>query len=145
MTQFTTPARPRRKVTAAWLAALFGVLGIHWWYMGRRHAWAVTLFGVLMLALSRFYPLWWDSPPFLILIIPITAGFIESLIFALKPDAWFDARYNPGLGEVNHTGWSAVFVAIFSTFVGSMALMFGIALIVLHVYTAMGWLEGLNL
>lgn len=145
MTQFTTPARPRGKVAAAWLAALFGVLGLHWWYLGRRYAWAATAFGALMLVSARLYPVWWDSPPFLMLIVPITAGFVESLVLALKTDVWFDRRYNPGLGEVNQTGWGAVLVAIFSTFVGGVALTFGIALIVLHVYTAMGWLDGLVL
>jgi len=144
-----TPARGapgrgplRSKLVAAWLASLFGVLGIHWWYLGRRRAWMVTLFGALMLAISHLYPVWWDSVPFLVLIVPITAGFIESLVFALKPDAWFDARYNPGAGQVNTSGWGVVIAAIFSTLFGAMALMFGIALIVLHVYVAMGWLDG---
>nr|WP_237173614.1 hypothetical protein [Paracandidimonas lactea] len=127
------------------MAALFGVFSLHWWYLGRRHAWAATLAGALMLVFSRFYPVWWDSPPFLLLIIPISAGFIESLVLALKPDEWFDARYNPGSARHNRTGWDAVLVAIFSTFVGAMVLMFGIALIVIHAYTEMGWLEGLKL
>ncbi|TEA77573.1 hypothetical protein ERE07_14370 [Allopusillimonas ginsengisoli] len=127
---------------AAWLASLLGLFGAHWWYLGRRGAWAVTLFGVLMLAIAHLYPVWWDNPPFLVLIIPITAGFIESLILALKPDAWFDARYNPGSGQQTQTGWNAVLAAIFATFVGAMVLMFGIALIVMHVYTALGWLDG---
>ncbi|NYT35644.1 TM2 domain-containing protein [Allopusillimonas soli] len=139
----TSPSYHRSKVAAAWLASLFGVIGAHWWYLGRPRAWAITAFGVLMLALSRLYPVWWDSPPFLILIIPITAGFIESLVFALKTDEWFDARYNPRSGRCNQTGWSAVFAAIFSTLVGAAVLTFGIALIVLHVYKALGWLDGL--
>lgn len=130
------------KVSAAWLASIFGLFGAHWWYLRRRGAWMVTLFAVLMIALTQFYPVWWDSPPFLILVVPITAGFIESLIFALKPDAWFDAKYNQESGSHTRTGWNAVYAAIFSTLVGAMVLMFAIALIVLHVYTAMGWLEG---
>ncbi len=132
----------RSKAAAAWLASLFGLFGAHWWYLGRRGAWAVTLFGVLMLALAQLYPVWWDSVPFLVLIIPITAGFIESLVLALKPDPWFDARYNRGSGQQTRTGWNAVLAAIFATFVGAMVLMFGIALIVMHVYTALGWLDG---
>lgn len=142
MKQFNTPVRHRSKVVAAWLAFLLGVVGAHWWYMGRRGAWLLTAFALAMLALTRLYPVWWDSPPFLILIVPITAGFIEALVFALMADEKFDAKYNPGSGIVTRTGWNAVIAAIVTTFVGGSVLMFGIALIVVHVYTAMGWLDG---
>src|SRR5690606_23297011 len=134
--------RHRSKIIVALLAAVLGVFGAHWWYLGRRFAWLVTLVPVLLLASAWFYPVWWDSPPFLLLIIPITAGFIESLVFALKPDEWFDARYNPGSERTTRTGWGPVIIAIFSTLAGSSVLLFGIALIVMHVYRALGWLDG---
>ncbi|MGP1614915.1 MAG: NINE protein [Pollutimonas bauzanensis] len=142
MKQFTTPAPHRSKVAAAWLACLLGVFGAHWWYIGRRGAWMVTAFSALMLALAQFYPVWWDNPAFLILIVPITDGFIEALVFALKPDEKFDAKYNPGSARATRTGWNAVIAAIVTTFVGGVVVMFGIALIVVHVYTSMGWLDG---
>jgi hypothetical protein len=142
MTQFTTPVRHRSKAAAAWLACLLGVFGAHWWYVGRPKAWMFTAFSVSMLVLAQFYPVWWDNPAFLILIIPVTEGYIEALVFALKPDEWFDARYNPNSGLVNRTGWNAVLAAIATTFFGGTVLVFGIALIVMHVYTAMGWLDG---
>jgi hypothetical protein len=142
MTQFTTPVRHRSKAAAAWLACLLGVFGAHWWYVGRPKAWLFTAFSVSMLVLAQFYPVWWDNPAFLILIIPVTEGYIEALVFALKPDEWFDARYNPNSGRVNRTGWNAVLAAIATTFFGGTVLVFGIALIVMHVYTAMGWLDG---
>lgn len=142
MKQFNTPVRHRSKVTAAWLASLLGVVGAHWWYMGRRGAWLATAFALIMAALTQLYPVWWDSPPFLVLIVPITDGFIEALVFALMPDEKFDAKYNKGSGRTTRTGWNAVIAAIVTTFVGGSVLMFGIALIVIHVYTAMGWLDG---
>lgn len=142
MTQFTTPVPHRSKVTAAWLACLLGVFGAHWWYIGRRGAWMVTAFSVLMLVLTQFYPVWWDNPAFLVLIVPICDGFIEALIFALRPDEKFDAKYNPGSAIATRTGWNAVIAAIVTTFVGGIITMFGIALIVVHVYTAMGWFDG---
>lgn len=142
MTQFTTPATHKSKVLAAWLAFLLGVFGAHWWYMRRRYAWMVTAFSVAMLLLMQLYPVWWDSPPFLILIVPMTAGFIEALVYALRSDEDFDARHNPGSPRTTKTGWNAVIVAILTTLFGGTALVFGIALIVMHVYTAMGWLDG---
>ncbi|NYT43623.1 hypothetical protein H0A64_02095 [Alcaligenaceae bacterium] len=142
MTQFTTPARHKSKVAAAWLACLLGVFGAHWWYMERRYAWLFTAFSVLMLLLAQLYPVWWDNPAFLVLIIPMTEGFIGALVFALRSDEAFDARYNPNSGRQTRTGWGAVLAAIFTTFMGGTAMVFGIALIVMHVYTAMGWLDG---
>src|SRR5690554_5494900 len=88
---------------------------------------------VIVALLAAFYPVWWDNPPFLLLIVPITAGFIESLVFSLKPDSWFDKRYNQGSGRTTRTGWGPVLIAIFATLAGSSALLFGIALIVMHV------------
>lgn len=141
MTQIVA-VRHRNKATAAWLASLFGVLGAHWWYMGRRYAWLVTLFSVSMLVLALFFDVWWNNPAFLLLIIPMTDGVIESLIFALMDDKKFDARYNPKSTQVSRTGWNAVLAAIFSTLMGGTVLVFGIAIIVIYVYTSMGWLEG---
>jgi len=132
----------RSKIIVALLAAALGVFGAHWWYLGRPRAWLVTGTACLLVVLARLYPVWWDSPPFLLLVVPATAGFIEALVFSLKPDAWFDARYNPGSGRSTSTGWGPVLIAIFTTLVGSSVMLFGIALIVMHVYTAMGWLDG---
>ena len=37
------PSRPRNKVVLGLLACFLGWLGAHWWYLGRRYAWLVTL------------------------------------------------------------------------------------------------------
>lgn len=132
----------RSKVIVALLAAVLGVFGAHWWYLGRPRAWMVTTASCLLIVLAQFYPVWWDNPPFLLLIVPMTAGFIESLVFSLKTDAWFDARYNVGSNRKTRTTWGPVVIAILATLVGSSALLFGIALIVMHVYRALGWLDG---
>ncbi|MCY1251464.1 hypothetical protein D9M72_652300 [compost metagenome] len=79
----------------------------------------------------------------MLLLIPATAGFIEALVFALKPDEKFDARYNPLSGRQTVTGWNAVLIAIGVTLFGSGILIFGIAMIVMHVSIALGWLDGL--
>ncbi|PVY68487.1 TM2 domain-containing protein [Pusillimonas noertemannii] len=138
----TEPAWHRSKVIVALLAAMLGVFGAHWWYLGRPRAWMVTLASCVLIVLAQFYPVWWDNPPFLLLIVPVTAGFIEALVFSLKPDAWFDARYNAGSGKTTRTGWGPVLIAIFTTLLGSSVMLFGIALIVMHVYKALGWLDG---
>jgi len=138
----TSPAvAHRNKVVVAWLASLLGLFGAHWWYLGRQHAWLVTTFSVVMLLLAQFYPVWWDNVPFLLLLVPISAGIIESLVFALTPDDKFDARYNPYSGRETKTGWDAVIAAIITTFIGGVVIIFGIAMVVVHVWTALGWLD----
>src|SRR5690606_28014748 len=104
----------RSKVIVALLAAILGVFGAHWWYLGRPRAWMVTLAACVLIVWAQFYPVWWDNPPFLLLIVPVTAGFIEALVFSLKPDAWFDVRYNAGSGRTTRTGWGPVLIAIFT-------------------------------
>lgn len=144
MTHSASPTFHRNKVVVAWLASLLGLFSVHWWYLGRRNAWFMTTFAVVMLVLAQFYPVWWDSPPFLVLLLPVSAGMIEALVFALMADEKFDARYNPDSDIRTQTGWDAVIVAIVTTFLAGTVILFGIAMVVIHVYTAMGWLDGYN-
>lgn len=136
-------ARHKSKTLLAWLACVFGIFGVHWWYLGRPKAWMVTAFSVLMIVIAQFYPVWWENPAFLLLLVPLTASFIESLVFALKPDAEFDKKYNARSARATQTGWGPVMAAIVATLLGSGVLMFGLAVTVLYVYTQMGWLDGL--
>lgn len=138
----TVSDKHRSKAVAAWLACVAGVVGAHAWYMGRKDALLYTGFTVLMLFLAQLYPSWWDNPAFLALIIPLTAGYIEALVYALTPDATFDRKYNAGSVQITRTGWNAVLAAIFATLIGAIVVMFFLAMIVMHVYIAMGWLDG---
>jgi hypothetical protein len=79
------------------------------------------------------------------LFIPILDGFIEAIVLCLMSDAKFDRFYNVGLVRERPSGWGAVLIAIFTLLIGTVALMFGIAMIVIYVWTALGWLDGFNL
>ncbi|HLS52097.1 MAG TPA: NINE protein [Burkholderiaceae bacterium] len=132
----------RSKTIVALLAALLGVFGAHWWYLRRPKAWLFTVVSVVLVVLAFMADVWYDNPAFFLLIIPATVGFIEALVFSLKTDQWFDQKYNPTSDKKTKTGWGPVLIALFTTFFGSSAILFVIALVVLHVYKAMGWLEG---
>jgi hypothetical protein len=135
--------RPRGKVAVGLLACLFGWLGGHWWYLGRRHAWLVTALALASgFCAYSFYPVWYDNPAFFLLFIPMIDGFIESAVFSLMPDEKFDRLYNPGLGRPSKTGWGPVLVAILACLVGAIATMFAIAMVVVYTWVAMGWLDG---
>ena len=137
--------RFRHKTTVGLLAALFGCVGAHWWYLGRRHAWVVSVLGVVLMIASAFADIWYENPAFFLLFIPILDGFIEAIVLCLMSDARFDGFYNKGLVRERPSGWGAVLIAIFTLLIGTVALMFGIAMIVMYVWTALGWLDGFNL
>jgi hypothetical protein len=88
---------------------------------------------------------WWDSPAFFLVFIPMIAGFIEGVVVCLFTDEKFDRVFNQGRAPAAPTGWGPVLVAILTTLVGATVGMFGIAMVVVYVYTAMGWLDGLVL
>ncbi len=133
------------KVKVGLLAALLGFLGAQWWYLGRARAWMVTATGLILIVASASAPVWWENPAFFLLFIPIVAGFIEAIVLCLMSDVRFDARYNPGLVRPAPSGWGPVLVAGFTLLIGTVALMFGIAVIVIYVWTALGWLDGFDL
>ena len=136
--------RFRHKTTVGLLAALFGCVGAHWWYLKRRHAWLVSVFGVALMIASAFADIWYENPAFFLLFIPILDGFIEAIVLCLMSDAKFDGFYNVGLVRERPSGWGAVLIAIFTLLIGTVALMFGIAMIVIYVWTALGWLDGFD-
>jgi len=131
-------------MVAGLLAFYGGWFGAHWFYLGRRGAWVLPVLAILMLALASQAQVWWDTPAFFVLFIPMTAGFIEALVFCLMSDEKFDRRYNPGYKREKPTGWGPVLVACSSLMLGAIFLLFAIAHVVLHIWTRLGWLDGLN-
>jgi TM2 domain-containing membrane protein YozV len=135
----------RSKVTVGLLAALLGCVGAHWWYLRRPYAWLVTAISLGLMVASAFAEVWWENPAFFLLFIPTFIGFIEAVVWCLMSDERFDARFNPGLKRSQPSGWGAVLVASFTLLIGTVLTMFGIAMVVIYVWTALGWLDGLNL
>ena len=139
------PAAWRSKVKVGLLAALLGCVGAHWWYLKRPGAWLVSAIGLVLIVASGLSVVWWENIAFFLLFIPTFAGCIEAIVLCLMSDARFDARYNPGLVRIHPSGWGPVLVAGFTLLFGTIALMFGIAVIVIYVWTALGWLDGFDL
>ena len=137
------PRRAASKLIAAMLALCLGTVGAHAWYLGRRHAWLITLYALVCAAIAAVQPSWWDNPAFFLLFVPAIDGFIEAAVFSLMADTAFDRRHNAGRAT-NRTGWPHVLVALVTVLVGGVASMFMVAMVVVHVYEAMGWIEGLS-
>jgi len=134
----------RTKFKAGILALTLGWLGAHGWYLGwRRARWISTLALALLVASQALFESRWENPAFLALFVPAALGFVDGLRLCLMPDALFNARYNPGLPPLTQMGWPVVCLTVALLLVGAVVTLFGIAMINLYVWQAMGWLEGL--
>jgi len=138
------PKMIRSKVLAGLLAFYGGWFGAHWYYLGRPKPWLLTVLALVMITIALQAEVWWDTPAIFVVFIPAVAGFIEAIVLCLRSDEKFDARYNPGYQRVGHTGWGPILVAISGLLLGTVFMLFGIAHVVLHIWTRMGLLDGLN-
>ena len=122
-------AKFRHKALAALFASLGGALGINRLYLGQKLWWLPLAITTLTVPLLIGVRNWYQSPAFFVMMIPVTAGFIQALVIALMPDDRFDAVYNAGSSRKNQSGWDAVLVAIATLAGGAIALMATLALL----------------
>lgn len=126
----------RHKALAALLASVAGAVGANRVYLGQKGWWLPLGVSALTLPLLIGVRNWYQTPPFFVLMVPVTAGFIQALVIALMPDERFDARFNAACSRRNHSGWDAVLVAIVTLAGGAIALMTTIALLFQTYYEA---------
>jgi TM2 domain-containing membrane protein YozV len=134
----------RSKVLAGLLAFYGGWFGAHWFYLGRPKPWLLGLLAIVLVTIASQADVWWDTPAIFLLFIPALVGFVEAIVLCLMSDERFDARYNPGYQREYPTGWGPVLVAASGLLLGTVLMLFGIAHVVLHIWTRLGWLDGLN-
>ena len=124
----------RSKTWAAWLALLFGALGLHRFYMhGFRDliGWlhpvptALGLLGVQrMISFGQDDKLAWLLVPLLGLML--SQAMLMAIIYGLTPDEKWDARHNTGLAG-QATAWGPIFAAVLALLIGGAVLMGTIA------------------
>lgn len=131
----TSNGRFRSKTLTAALAFFFGSIGAHRFYLyGLRDkfGWAHIvgiLMGVagyiLLAATDRASILGW------VLVLPgaisLLAAFLSAIVYGLRPDEKWDAQFNAQIGQHSESGWTVIFVVIFSLFFGALLLMAGLA------------------
>ncbi|MDR5737803.1 MULTISPECIES: NINE protein [unclassified Caballeronia] len=130
------PSYFRSKTLTAALAFLFGSIGLHRFYlygMRDRYGWAhivgivMGAFGYLMLAASeRTSVLGWALA--LPGAVSLLAAFLSAIVYGLRPDAKWDAQFNAHTNRQSDSGWTVIFVVIFSLLIGAFLLMTGLAL-----------------
>ena len=128
--------RFRSKTLTAALAFFLGSVGAHRFYLyGLRDkfGWALIvglLVGVvgymLLAATERASVLGW------MLVVPgaasLLAAFLSAIVYGLRPDEKWDAQFNPQTGQHSDSGWTVIFIVIFSLLFGAFMLMAGLAL-----------------
>lgn len=128
--------RFRSKTLTAALAFFFGSLGAHRFYLyGFRDVfgWAHlvgTIIGIpgvlLLVATQRAATIgWWLAAPGA---VSLFAAFLAAIVYGLRPDQKWDAQFNAQTGKHSRSGWTVIFVVIFSLFFGAFLLMSGLAL-----------------
>ncbi|KMZ12613.1 putative transmembrane protein [Candidatus Burkholderia humilis] len=130
------PSYFRSKTLTAALAFLFGSIGLHRFYLyGMRDKWgwahiAGIMLGavgyLLLAATERTSVLGW------VMAFPgavsLLAAFLSAIVYGLRPDAKWDAQFNAHTNRKSDSGWTVIFVVIFSLLFGAFLLMTGLAL-----------------
>jgi len=78
----------KKKRTAAFLALIFGVFGVHRFYLGER----MKGFLYLGLFFMMFIATIEENAPFIF--FPAILGFVDAVLFFVKPKEEFDEKYN---------------------------------------------------
>ncbi|SMG15859.1 NINE protein [Paraburkholderia susongensis] len=132
----STSPRFRSKTITAALAFFFGSLGAHRFYLyGARdiYGWAHligTLIGIpgamLLVATERASMLGWALAT--LGAISLLAAFLAAIVYGLRPDEKWDAQFNAHTQRKSRSGWTVIFIVIFSLLIGAFLLMSGLAI-----------------
>ncbi|MDR5834534.1 NINE protein [Caballeronia sp. LZ034LL] len=126
----------RSKTLTAALAFLFGSIGLHRFYLyGLRDKWGwahidgidLGALGYLLLKETERASLlgWALAFPGA---VSLLAAFLSAIVYGLRPDAKWDAQFNAHTGRNSRSGWTVIFIVIFSLLIGAFLLMTGLAL-----------------
>ncbi|MBB3013473.1 NINE protein [Cupriavidus alkaliphilus] len=128
-------ARGKSKLLTVALAFLFGSLGAHRFYLGGLrdlYGWAHLLallagaIGVASMATGAGSPaLNWTFA--VAGGISVISAFLAAIVYGLRPDDKWDARFNPH-GKPTRSGWPVVILVILSLLIGTGLLMAGLAI-----------------
>lgn len=127
--------RRKSKLATVALAFLFGSLGAHRFYLkglGDKFGWA-HLLATLAGAIGIASLLLGTGDTALNWTFAVAGGtslisaFLTAIVFGLRPDEKWDARYNPH-GQPTRSGWPVVILVILSLMIGTGLLMAGLAI-----------------
>lgn len=120
----------KNKTIAAFVAAVFGAIGAHRFYLhGKKDVagWAHVIATPMALAVAISWPA--HSVFFLCLPIIISAlfGSLAALVIGLTSDEKWDAIHNSHSGESSNSGWPLAVLLVFTFGAGAIGLIAVIA------------------
>jgi len=114
------------KTLTTFLAAVFGGLGLHRFYLnGRRdpigwlHLASLPVSAAMIFLLSTTPALFAG----LLFILSVLSGFLEALVIGLTADEKWDAQYNSDSGKQSESHWILALILVLTLGVGATALI----------------------
>jgi hypothetical protein len=116
----------KNKTLTTLLAALFGGLGVHRFYLrgatdrlGLLHVCGVPIAGLVYGVGQGPNPFWTLLP----ILVSCCAGFLEALVIGLTPDERWDARHNAGSGRTSQSHWVLAVLLVGTMLVGATVVI----------------------
>lgn len=116
----------KNKTLATYLAMLFGVVGLHRFYLrgsvdrlGLLHVCSLPMAGLVVGLAPEANPFYKLLP----LLVSAIAGFLEALILGLTPDDTWDAKFNAGSGRSTRSRWPLAIALVSTMLVGTVILI----------------------
>ncbi|MFZ6722694.1 NINE protein [Undibacterium sp. Ji49W] len=124
----TTPHK--NKALTALLAAVFGCIGLHRFYLaGKKDKWGWLHFSSLPLSMVIHY-FYFGKPEIVqysLLLISFLAAILQALVMGLTPDEKWDAKYNSKSGKTSESTWPLALLLVLTLGVGAFTLIAAIA------------------
>ena len=124
------PANHKNKTFDTFLAAVFGSLGAHRFYLhGPKDLWAWLHFASVPLSLIAIATGSGQPMMFLggLFVFSALTAIVEALVIGLIPDDKWDAKYNRHSGRKTESGWPLALLLVLTMGIGATALIASIA------------------
>ncbi|AKZ64162.1 membrane protein [Herbaspirillum hiltneri N3] len=116
----------KNKTFTTFLAAVFGGIGIHRFYMAGRkdpigwlHLATLPVSALLIWTFSNSQPLFMG----MLFALSVLCGFLEALVIGLTPDEKWDATRNPASGKKSESHWVLALILVLTLGVGAMSVI----------------------
>lgn len=120
----------KNKTLATLLAAVFGAIGLHRFYLGgKKDKWGWLHFMTLPLSMTIHY-FYFGKPEIVqygFLLLSFLIAILEALVIGLTPDEKWDARHNGKSGKTSESNWPLAVLLVLTLGVGAFSLIAAIA------------------
>lgn len=116
----------RNKTLSTFLAAMFGGIGAHRFYMtGRKDFFGWLHVISLPISAAAIWLCGNTQPLFagILFVLSILCGFLEALVIGLTPDEKWDAQHNVNSGHRSQSHWLLALILVLTLGIGAIAVI----------------------